>query len=310
MKRSRIGLIGIGDIARKVYLPLLSQHQTVELAGVMSASAATVERTKATYRIPFGTTRLDELLALGLDAVFVHSPTETHRDIAMACLRSGTAVYVDKPLSYNIGESEEMAAYAEAKGMLLAVGFNRRYAPMYQVAKAWVEEAGGIDSCGAFKHRTKLQEHDAKRTIYDDLIHMLDLLLWLGGPDAEIIGKRLRADGSGRLLDAAGMLAFGDYAGRLGKYEMVRTAGADMEKLELHGSGRSAEVLNMELAQLYAAGAAPLQRTFGSWDTVLERRGFAGVVDHFLTCLNDPEACGIRADLTLPTHRLVERLAE
>lgn len=310
MKRTRIGMIGIGDIARKVYLPLLSQHQSVELAGVMSATAATVQRTAETYRIPFGTTRLDELLNLGLDAVFVHSPTETHREIVLACLQRGMAVYVDKPLSYDIRESEEMAAYAETKGLLLAVGFNRRFAPLYGEAKAWAEASGGFDSCTALKHRTKLQSHDAKRTFYDDLIHMLDLLVWLGGPDYELIGKRQRADGGGRLLDAAGMLAFGGSNGPLGKYEMVRTAGADLEKLVLHGSGRSAEVINMEQAMLCEHGAAPLQRGFGSWDTVLMRRGFAGAVEHFLACLQNPDTCGIRADLTLSTHRLAERLAE
>nr|WP_311198828.1 Gfo/Idh/MocA family oxidoreductase [Paenibacillus sp. YPD9-1] len=63
MKRKRIGIIGLGDIAQKVYLPLLTVHEQVEIAGLMSSTQATVDRMKAKYRIPFGTTHLEELLS-------------------------------------------------------------------------------------------------------------------------------------------------------------------------------------------------------------------------------------------------------
>jgi virulence factor len=301
----RIGLIGLGDIAQKVYLPLLTVNENVEIAGIMSSTAATVERLQAKYRLPFGTTKLKELLGLGLDAVFIHSPTQTHRDMVMACLEQGIAVYVDKPLSYVWNESVEMASYAERRGVLLGVGFNRRFAPFYQEAKAWLKEAGGFDWCSAVKHRTKQQNHSAEKTFYDDLIHMLDLLVWLGEDTYEITGHSKQSDEEGKLLHASGNLSFGK---SIGSYSMVRLAGVDVEKLELHGNGRSVEVTNLESAVLYEKGALPQVRTFGSWDTILERRGFAGVVDHFLASLDHPDACRIRADLVLESHKLVEKL--
>ncbi|WNR43689.1 Gfo/Idh/MocA family protein [Paenibacillus roseipurpureus] len=305
MSRKRIGLIGLGDIAQKVYLPLLSVHDGVELVGITSSTAATVERLQKKYRVPFGTTVLEELLAQGLDAVFVHSPTPTHYGIVMACLAHGVAVYVDKPLSYTWAESVEMAAYAERKGVLLAAGFNRRFAPLYVEAKQWLQESGGFDVASAVKHRTKLQGHGAKETFYDDLIHMLDLLLWLGEAPYEVKASQQHVDGSGKLLHASGMLGFGT---KVGSYSMVRQAGVDLEKVDLHGSGRSVEVTNLESAVFYDRQAAPRLRTFGSWDTVLERRGFAGVVQHFIDSLDNPQSCSIRADLVLESHQLVERL--
>lgn len=306
MTRKRIGLIGLGDIAQKVYLPLLSVNEQVELVGIMSSTSATVERMKAKYRIPFGTTVLAELLAQGLDAVFVHSPTATHFEIVMACMAQGVAVYVDKPLSYTWAESVEMAAYAERKGVLLAAGFNRRFAPLYIEAKQRLQEAGGFDVASAVKHRTKLQGHGAKETLYDDLIHMLDTLLWLGESPCEVRSSQQQVDDSGKLLHASGMLGFGS---AIGSYSMARQAGVDLEKVELHGSGRSVEVTNLESAVFYDKNAAPRLRTFGSWDTVLERRGFAGVVQHFLNALEDPNACSIRGDLVLASHQLVEKLS-
>ncbi|NEW07245.1 Gfo/Idh/MocA family oxidoreductase [Paenibacillus sp. SYP-B3998] len=306
MTKKRIGLIGLGDIAQKVYLPLLSVNEQVDIVGLMSSTQTTVDRMMMKYRVPFGTTDLNELLDQELDAVFVHSPTATHYDIAMQSIERGVAVYVDKPLSYQWEQSLEMASFAEKKGILLATGFNRRFAPRYVEAKQWLQEAGGFDWASAVKHRTKQQGHSAKETLYDDLIHMLDLLIWLGEVPYEVKTYNQHADSEGKLLHASGTLDFGS---AVGTYSMVRRAGFDMEKVELHGSGRSVEITNLEHAVFYEKGAAPSFRSFGSWDTVLERRGFASVVEHFLTSLGSPDSCSIRADRVLDSHQLVERLS-
>lgn len=325
--KKRIGLIGLGDIAQKVYLPLLAADEQIEIVGVASRTAATVDRIANQYRINGRFQSLDALLQSKPDAVFVHSPTETHYDVVMDCLKKGIAVYVDKPLSYKLHESEDMAQLAREQGILLAVGFNRRFAPMYVKAKSWLEEAGGFELCVVHKHRVKLQAHNAKHTLYDDLIHMLDLLLWLGGDQYEVGSYLERVDEEGKLLVGAGSLLFTDeYAAQqsdgptaiqtspckdqIGQFSMVRRAGADMEKLELHGAYRSAEVLNMESAILSQRSHDPQAAGFGSWDTILHRRGFAGAVQHFLSSLEQPEVCTIRADQVLPVHRLVEQLAK
>jgi virulence factor len=305
MAAKRIGIIGLGDIAQKVYLPLLTSNEHVEIAGIMSTTASTVDRMKAKYRLPFGTTKLEDLLRLELDAVFIHSPTETHHALVMECLDHRVAVYVDKPLSYDLRESMEMASVAERKGVVLAVGFNRRFAPLYVEAKMWLKEAGGFDWCSAVKHRMKQQNQSAGKTYYDDLIHMLDLLVWLGEDGAEIGAHAQTVDKEGKLLHASGSVSF---AASAGTFSMVRLAGVDLEKLELHGSGRSAEVTNLENAVFYEKGSLPQVRSFGSWDTLLARRGFVGVADHFLQSLDTPDACTIRADRVLETHQLVEKL--
>ncbi|MDQ0196117.1 Gfo/Idh/MocA family protein [Paenibacillus wynnii] len=307
-QRKRIALIGLGDIARKVYLPLLSRHNEAEVVGVLSHSPATVQGTVNSYRFPKGTTNLDELLSWDLDAVFVHSPTPTHFDIVSKCLNHGVAVYVDKPLSYQLDESKRLAELAQEKELLLAVGFNRRFAPMYAAAKAWLEKNGGISHCSAIKHRTKLQKGSSHETVHDDLIHMLDLLLWLCGGDYELLRGNLRSNEEGRLLQASGMLGWEN--GAIGMYSMIREAGADLEKLELHGNGRSVEVVDMERAVLYEQGALPRNQGFGSWDTILERRGFSGVVDHFLKNIHTPEQCGISAAEVLPSHILAAELTD
>lgn len=303
----RIGIIGLGDIAEKAYLPVLASSPDAEISGIMSRSENTVERVGNRYRIAPDRrfTELKGLLALEPEAVFVHSPTETHYGIVSACLAAGVHVYVDKPLSYDIKESEQLAAAAERSGKLLAVGFNRRFAPLYRQAKAWLEEAGGFQLCAADKHRPKKQQHSAKHTLYDDLIHMVDLVVWLHGKAEALSHYRQLTDADGRLVFAAGGLAKGD---RLATFSMARGAGLDLERLELHGSGRSAQVVNLERGVFSGTAEGTREVGFGSWDTVSSRRGFTGAVEHFLASLKHPEACELRADRALPAHYLIERM--
>ncbi|RAV04129.1 Gfo/Idh/MocA family protein [Paenibacillus sp. YN15] len=305
---AKVGIVGLGDIAQKAYLPVLAAHDGVEIAGVMSRSAETVERIGRSLRVAGRYTSLDRLLGEAeLDAVFVHSPTETHYSIVMQCLQAGVHVYVDKPLSYDIGESEELARCARETGKLLAVGFNRRFAPLYVEAKAWMEAVGGFRLCTAEKHRTRQQKHGAKQTLYDDLIHMMDLVLWLSGETEPEVSYRQQADADGRLLWASGRFVVAPGQGEAA-FSMVRSAGLDLERLELHGGGRSARVVNLEQGLFAEAGGAAREAGFGSWEPVPQRRGFTGAVEHFLASLSDPAACSISADKVLPVHRLIERL--
>lgn len=278
----------------------------------MSRRKESVDAVGDQYRIAGRYTDLAELLDRQLDAVFVHSPTETHESIVMACLARGVAVYVDKPLAYDIEACKRMAAAAAEQKVLLAVGFNRRFAPMYTEAKAWLEQAGGFDLCIAQKHRIRQQRLSAEETLYDDLIHVIDTLLWLGVGPHELLACMLERDEEGRLLHTSGSLAGGGgkSQGRATSlFSMNRRAGADLEKLELHGSGRSVEVTNLETAIWRDRVGGETVRKFGSWDTIGVRRGFTGAVNHFLDTLDTPELCTIRADQVLETHLWMERLA-
>ncbi|GGN95645.1 Gfo/Idh/MocA family protein [Saccharibacillus kuerlensis] len=303
-RRKKVALIGIGGIAEKVYLPLLAGHPDAEIVGIVSRTESRVRAAASLHRIPNFSTELDDLLRWEPDAVFVHSATDSHYAIVMRCLEAGLPVYVDKPLSTDPAESRAMASKAEEKGLLLSVGFNRRFAPLYVGAKTWIEEAGGFAQMQAVKHRTRMQHRSARETVYDDLIHMLDLLLWLGKGDIRSLSGGIEADEQGRMRQAFGSLRLG---GGIGSYSMVRSAGRDFERLELHGSGRSAVVEDLERALWTEDGGRPQESGFGSWDTVLKRRGFEGVVQHVLDTLDEPERCTVRADRVLDSHELAER---
>jgi virulence factor len=302
MKR-RAGIVGLGSIASNMYLPLLCNHPGIEVAGLVSRSPATVESYGEQYRVSRRFTDLRGLLDLEPEIVFVSSPTGTHFEIVTQCLRAGVNVYVDKPLSYDLAEAEEMAALAEERGLLLAVGFNRRFVPLYREARSWMEGGGGFELAIAHKSRTASQRAPARQTVYDDLIHMIDTLVWVGG-SAETLHYAQRLDDAGRLVTATGTLSLGE---AMAQFWMQRGSGGNGESLELHGGGRYARITGLERGVLGEEGAE-YTREPGGWDSVAHRRGFAGMIDHVLESLAEPGACEIRAEAVLPTHRLCEQL--
>ena len=106
-------------------------------------------------------------------------------ELVMRCLNRGIQVYVDKPLSYDISQSEEMAEEARGPKICWPLVFNQRLAPMIVRSRQSVEAAGGAETILVQKNRTKLQKLTAKESHYDDAIHSIDLEQWLGTPDTE-----------------------------------------------------------------------------------------------------------------------------
>ncbi|HEY8113926.1 MAG TPA: Gfo/Idh/MocA family oxidoreductase [Actinomycetes bacterium] len=300
----RIGIVGLGSIAHRVYLPLLCNRQDVEIVGLMSRSDATVTQAGRTYRIDDVFTDLGDLLARKPELVFVHAPTVAHTEIVTACLAANAAVYVDKPVAYNLADCEEMASRAAAGGLLLAVGFNRRFAPMYVRARDWVTAHGDLRLANMEKHRAAAPLQTAREAVYDDLIHVLDTLLWLLGEQVAALPVDLRVDQTAGFRMAAGALCTPIASA---SYSMIRSVGADLERLAVHADGRSAEVVDLDRATFDGPDGRRLA-TFPSWDTVVERRGFTALVQHVLDTVGTPERCEVAATRVMSTHRLAESI--
>ena len=134
MRKLRVGIVGLGGIAQKVYLPILSQAKHWELVGAYTPNQQKNCLLCQQYRI-VSFYSLDELAA-NCDVAFVHSSTATHHEIAEHLLRKGLHVYIDKPLAETQEQAESLVELAEKQQRTLMVGFNRRFAPIYQTIKA------------------------------------------------------------------------------------------------------------------------------------------------------------------------------
>lgn len=112
MKKLRIGVVGLGGIAQKAWLPVLAAASdwTLQGHGRLRAKALPICES---WRIPYA----DSLssLAASCDAVFVHSSTASHFDVVSTLLNAGVHVCVDKPLAENLRDAERLVELAARK---------------------------------------------------------------------------------------------------------------------------------------------------------------------------------------------------
>ncbi|MFJ2173550.1 Gfo/Idh/MocA family protein [Streptomyces sp. NPDC087851] len=291
----KVGCIGLGDIAHKAYLPVLTTLPGVE-PHLQTRTPATLTRTAETFRIPAEHchTDLDALLAQGLDAAFVHAPTAAHAGIVSRLVDAGVPTYVDKPLAYELADARSLVELAEERGVSLAVGFNRRFAPGYAQCLEHPRELILLQ-----KNRVGLPE-DPRTFVLDDFIHVVDTLRFLlpGPVEHTDVRARIR-DG---LLHHVVLQLSGDGFTAIGM--MNRLNGSTEEILEVSGQDTKRAV--HDLATIVDHKGQPSVRRRGDWVPVARQRGIEQCVLHFLDAVRAGRH--LSAQDALRTHELCERV--
>ncbi|GHC47616.1 Gfo/Idh/MocA family protein [Streptomyces cinnamoneus] len=291
----KIGCIGLGDIAQKAYLPVLTTEPGTELH-LQTRTPDTLHRVADLHRIPDDRrhTTLDSLLAAGIEAAFVHASTAAHPGIVTRLLEAGVAVYVDKPLAYDLAESERLVRLARERGVSLMVGFNRRYAPGYAQCADHPRELILLQ-----KNRVGLPE--APRTlVLDDFIHVVDTLRFLVPGTVDHVDVRARVRGG--LVHHVVLQMSGDGFTAIGT--MNRMSGSTEEILEVSGQDTKRQVLN--LAEVIDHKGQPTVRRRGDWVPVARQRGIEQTVHAFLDAVRAGRT--LDAQDALLTHELCERI--
>lgn len=129
----RIGVFGTSWWADAMYLPAMVTHPQAEVAAVCGRRPGPAEELAARWSVPAWYTDPERMLAeADLDAVVVATSNDTHHPLTMASLEAGLHVLCEKPIGLSVGEAEEMAALARARGAITLVPFTYRYMPMLQ----------------------------------------------------------------------------------------------------------------------------------------------------------------------------------
>ena len=75
------------------------------------------------------TIRIEEVFRSDVDGVVIATPVRTHYQLAKEALLRGKHVLVEKPLTANVAEAEELVALAQAQQRILMVGHTFEYSP-------------------------------------------------------------------------------------------------------------------------------------------------------------------------------------
>ncbi|WP_405678996.1 Gfo/Idh/MocA family oxidoreductase [Streptomyces sp. NBC_01511] len=291
----KVGCVGLGDIAQKAYLPVLTTLPGTE-PHLQTRTPATLARVAERHHIPAERRHadLDSLLAQGLDAAFVHAPTAAHAEIVTRLLEAGVPTFVDKPLAYELADSERLVALAVERGTSLAVGFNRRFAPAYAQCLEHPRDLILMQ-----KNRVGLPE-DPRTLVLDDFIHVVDTLRFLVPGPVEHIDVRARTrDG---LAHHVVLQLSGDGFTAIGM--MNRMNGSTEEILEVSGQDTKRAV--HQIAEIVDHKGQPSVRRRGDWVPVARQRGIEQCVLAFLDAVRAGRTLSARDALL--THELCERV--
>lgn len=294
----RIGVIGLGGIAQKAYLPTYAKLSN-QAAFIFSTRQEEVrKKVSQKYRFQEMTATIDELLAKKIDACFIHAATSAHYLLAKQCLEQNVAVFIDKPVSENYEEVKHLKELAEEKGLLFMVGFNRRFAPM-------VNELYKLPN----KRTILLEKHEAEHPlataygIYDLFIHLVDTAVYLlDGNIAEVHTKIYEENG--KMTYARMLLSNATTEAYL---TMDLMSGAKMERYQVTSSEKTLILSQLTDLTMKEKTSETIQR-FGDWTTTLEKRGFEQMVLAFLSALKGEDAFDLKQEHVLLSHRLCQEM--
>jgi len=224
------GIIGAGTIAG-FHAQAIAQLTGARLVGVASRSADNARKV-ADKHGAFATTDIAALLARpDLHIVCITTPSGAHLAPALAAIRAGKHVVIEKPLEITTARADEILAAADLAGVRVAPVFQGRFGDGARAVKAALDAGrlGRLVLASAYVkwHRTAQYYTgyrgslglDGGGAVINQAIHGLDLLQWFAGLPAEVFAWTTRRVHTGIEAEdtAAATLKFP--GGALGAFE-------------------------------------------------------------------------------------------
>jgi predicted dehydrogenase len=207
-----VALVGAGNFAARTLAPaLLAQDPRPAVAHVVSARGASALVVARQVRAARVSTDLSSVWTdEAVRAVFISTRHHLHATQAIAGLRAGKAVWVEKPLALTEQDLDAIASAQAASGQALMVGFNRRFAPLAQHIERRLRQVPGpkrfeatINAGVLPADHWLLDPRVGGGRIVGEACHFVDLLrFWAGAPivSAHAISRGADGQDAGRFV--------------------------------------------------------------------------------------------------------------
>jgi predicted dehydrogenase len=140
MQSIKWGIIGCGDVTERKSGPAFNKVANSSLVAVMRRDKVKAEDYAKRHNVPKW---YDDAAALindpDINAIYIATPPGSHEEYAVAALRAGKTVYVEKPMSTGTASCERMQNVAAETGVKLCVAHYRRALPMFLKVKELIE---------------------------------------------------------------------------------------------------------------------------------------------------------------------------
>jgi predicted dehydrogenase len=127
----RVGVIGCGLVAQVMHLPHLRElDDRFDVVAVCDLAPGALEFAGAMFPSARRHAAWEDLLG-DVDAVLVLT-AGSHAPVAVAAAEAGVHVFVEKPMCFSVEEGQQMIAAARGSGVVLMVGYMKRFDPSYE----------------------------------------------------------------------------------------------------------------------------------------------------------------------------------
>ncbi len=311
MERVRVCLVGAGRVGL-VHGRNLRDLPEASLVAVVDEDGAARERASGELGAPGFRTLEEALERISMDAVCVAAPTFAHRDAVVVAAEAGKHVFCEKPLAVTLSQAHEMLQATRRAGVLLQVGFMRRFDPDFRAARECV--ASGELGRLVFMRSTTRGPGLPPRWAWDPAkgigllaevcSHDFDTLRWLSGSEIRSVFARVAVRKATEA--AAEQPGFYDVAlvtaeledGSLGSVEGACPVDygydARLEVLGTEGMLTVGSVGSGTYTRVTREGRL-VQQAFRSWRDRFQQ-AYRAEMSHFLQCVREertPEATGL-----------------
>lgn len=182
----RVGVIGLGWFG-EVHCDAIIGIPELTLSALSTRNPERLKALAAKYQvIKAKTDFMDVINDPDIDVIVVTTAWDKHKDAAIAALKAGKHVFLEKPITSTISDGEELIETSKNCEGIFFVGHICRFNPRYQAAQRAVAlgELGQIISIKTHRNLpAPMTEKFINQTgpITSDAIHDIDLILWLTG---------------------------------------------------------------------------------------------------------------------------------
>jgi predicted dehydrogenase len=212
MKTIRWGMIGAGNVTEVKSGPGYQKAEHSALVAVMRRNGDLARDYAQRHSVAKWYSDADALINdPEVDAVYIATPPDAHKDYTLRCAKAGKPVYVEKPMALNFAECQTMIGACRAAGVPLFVAFYRRMLPRFLKIKSLIDSGaiGTVQSVAIHFYRPAHTEQfaagdlpwrvlpeQAGGGLFVDLgSHMLDFLDYALGPIRAVQGTAINRGG-------------------------------------------------------------------------------------------------------------------
>lgn len=167
----KIGVIGAGHLG-KIHISILKRLENFELIGFFDIDKKVQTKVEEEYKVK--AFKKADLLIEQCDAISIVTPTDSHYDYAIQCLKKSKHIFIEKPLAFSLDEALHLIKISSEASVKVQVGHVERFNPAFNAAKSTINNPMFIEA-----HRLSIFNPRGTEVpvVLDLMIHDIDIIL-------------------------------------------------------------------------------------------------------------------------------------